>query len=79
MRRRALDTLAQGEPDKSRDFDRRAGFNFSFLHRLRYRLLVIEDETLVQQANFFVEGLQARFDDLVDDIGGLALRLGLLA
>src|ERR1051325_6496615 len=42
----ALDALAEGKPDKSRDFDRCAGFGFSFLDRLRDRLLVVEDEAL---------------------------------
>src|SRR6516164_6220199 len=79
LERCALNALAQREPYKSGDCDWRAGLGFGFLDRLRDRFLIIEDEALIQQANFLVEGLQAGFDDLVDYIGGLALRFGLLA
>ena len=43
--------------------------------RLRHALLVVEDEALIEQADFLVEGLQPELDDLLDDVGRFALRL----
>src|SRR6516164_4732582 len=78
VRGRPFNALAESKPDKAGDPDRPAGLGFGFLHRLGNRLFVVEDEALVQQANLFVVGLQTGLDDLFDDIGGLALRLGLV-
>ena len=47
----------------------------ALLDRLRHALLVVEDEALIEQADFFVEGLEAGLDDLVDHVRRFALRL----
>src|ERR1700733_1195287 len=73
-----FDPLAERKAPEAADLDRRADFAFGFLERLRDAFLVIEDEGLIEQTDFLVESLQARLDDLVDDIGGLSLRLELV-
>ena len=50
-----------------------ADFAFGFLQRLRDALGRIVDIGLFEQADFLVEGLQARLDDLLDHVGRLAL------
>src|ERR1700757_2432531 len=73
---RPVDALAKGEADEAADLDRRPAFAFALLERLGDGLLVVEDERLIEQADFLVEGFQPRLDDLFDHIGRLALRLG---
>src|ERR1700746_663602 len=70
-----LDSLAESIAHKARDLHGAADLTLSFLHGLRYRLAGVVDEGLLEQADFLVESLQARFDDLLDHV----LRLALLA
>ena len=74
----SFDPLAERKALETADLDRRPDFAFGLLERLRDAFLFIEDEGLIEQTDLLVESLQARLDDLVDDIGGLALRLELV-
>src|SRR6185503_1142264 len=68
-----LDALTEGVADEARDLDRTADLALGVLERLRDRLLVVEDERLLEHADLLVESLQARLDDLLDHSLGLAL------
>src|SRR5882762_10020881 len=68
-----LDSLAERETRKARDLDRPADLAFGFLQRLTDALLVVEDERLLQQSLFLVEGFQPGLGDLLDHRLGLAL------
>src|SRR3981189_562934 len=69
----ALDPLADRETHEAGDLDRAADLAFGFLQRLGDRLGRIVDIGLLEQAGLLVEGLEPRFDDLGNDIVGLAL------
>src|ERR1700722_17718386 len=72
-----VDAFAKRKADEARDFDRSADLAFGLLDRLGDGLLALFDRVaLLQQANFLVEGLEARLDDLLDHVGGLAFGLG---
>src|SRR5215475_12667953 len=73
-----LDTLTECVTNKSGDLDRSTSFALGFLQRLRHTLLVIENKWLLQQANFLVERLKSRLDDLVDHVSRFALLLELV-
>src|SRR5689334_6940619 len=75
---RLLDALAQRVAHEAGDLDRAAHLALGFLERLGHGLRRIEDEALIEQADLLVVGLQARFDDLVDDIRGFPLLLVLV-
>src|SRR3569623_2239673 len=68
-----VDALAEREAHEAGDLHRTADLALGLLERLRDRLLVFEDERLLEHADFLVEGLQARLDDLLDHSLGLAL------
>src|SRR5689334_24957046 len=70
---RLLDALAHGKPHEAGDLDRPADLSLGFLERLRDRLLVVVYVGLLEQADLLVEGLEPRFDDLGNDVFGLAL------
>src|SRR5262249_30629408 len=73
-----VDPLAERETRVAADLDRSADLAFRFLEELSDALVRLADISLVQQADLFVEGLEPRLDDLLDDVGRLALRLELL-
>src|SRR5438067_11016401 len=73
-----FDPLAEAKTHKSSDLDRCTDLCLNLFDSRSHAFLIVEDEALVQQTNLLVEGLQAGFDDLIDHIGGLALRLGLV-
>ena len=54
---RPVDAFTEREANEPDDLDRRARLAFGLLHRLRDAFLVVEDEGLIEQANFLVEGL----------------------
>src|ERR1700761_6140434 len=74
----SVDAFAQGIADETAELNRSADLTFGLFKRLGYGLLVVENERLLDQTNFLVESLQSRLDDLLDDIRGFALRLGLV-
>jgi hypothetical protein len=53
----AFDSLAEAKTYKSSDLDRRTNRCLSLFDSLSHAFLIVEDETLVQQANLFVKGL----------------------
>src|SRR3981189_2740791 len=69
----ALAPLADRETHEAGDLDRAADLAFGFFQRLGDRLGRIVDIGLLEQAGLLVEGLEPRFDDLGNDIVGLAL------
>src|ERR1700722_16546291 len=72
-----VDAFAKRKADEAGARGRPADLAFGFLDRLCDGLLALFDGVaLLKQTNFLVEGSQARLDDLLDDVGGLALRLG---
>src|ERR1700677_83043 len=73
-----VDAFAESETHEATNLDRRADFRLGLLDGLRDALLVVENESLIQQTDFPVERLEAGSDDLVDDVGGFARRLGLV-
>src|SRR5579859_6832173 len=68
-----FDSLAESIAHKAGHLHRRTDLALSFLERLGDRLAAVMDECLLEQADFLVEGLQARLDDLLDYVLGLAL------
>ena len=73
---RPIDAFAEREADKARDLDRPADLALGFFERLRDGLLtVFDDVALIEQADLLVEGLEPGLDDLLDDVGRLALAL----
>src|SRR5215470_5119536 len=68
-----LDSLTESIAHKSGDLYWRADLALSFLDRLGDRFSAIVDESLLEEANLLVVGLQAGIDDLLDDVLGLAL------
>src|ERR1051326_1537180 len=75
---RPVDAFAERKADEAARLDGRADRAFALLECLGDALLVVEDEWLLQQADFLVEGLEPRLDDLVDHVRRLTLRLGLV-
>src|SRR5579883_1672357 len=73
-----FDPLADRVAHEARHLDGAAHLAFGFLERLRHTLVGVVNITLIEQADFLVEGLQPGFDDLLDDVRGLALRLVLV-
>src|SRR6185437_13987283 len=70
-----LNAFAKRITNKAGDLDRAADGALGFLERLRDGLGRVVNVSLLEQADFLVEGLQAGFDDLVDDVRGLSLLL----
>ena len=62
---RPLNPFTKGVADEAGDLDGAAHVLFRFLERLRDALLVVEDEGLLQQSGFLVEGLEARLDTIM--------------
>src|SRR5262245_58204853 len=75
---RPVDAFAERIAHKTRDLDRGARLALALLDRLRNRLVRIVDVSLLEQADLFVERLEARLDDLVDDVLTLSLCLVLV-
>src|SRR6266851_7112344 len=73
-----VDALAKGVAHKADDFYRRSALRLRLLDGLGDALVRLMYECLIKQANLLVEGLEPRFDDLLDDMGRLSLRLGLV-
>src|ERR1700685_1113348 len=75
--RGAVDALAQPKAHKARDLDRRADFRLGLFDGLGHGLLALfNGVALLQEANLFVVSSKPRLDDLLDDVGRLALGLG---
>src|SRR5215472_13225874 len=72
-----LDALAERIANKTGNPDRTGRFTFGFLQSLCHAFLVVKNERLLQQANFLVEGLQSRLDDLLDHVSRFTLLLEL--
>src|SRR5438270_9260978 len=75
---RPADAFAERIAHKTRDLDRGARLALALLDRLRNRLVRIVDVSLLDQADLFVERLEARLDDLVDDVRRFSLCLVLV-
>src|SRR5579864_8541784 len=75
---RPFDALAKRKADEAADLDRRTHRALALLERLGDALFVVVDKRLIDEADFLVEGLEPRFDDLLDYIHRFALRLGLV-
>src|SRR5580658_3844878 len=75
---RPVYAFAERIAHEAADLDRRADLAFALFDRLRHAFLIVENEALIEQADFLVEGFEPRRDDLVDDGRGLALGFELL-
>src|SRR5262245_54923455 len=73
-----LDALTECVADEPSDLDRPTRFALGFTQRLRDAFLVVENERLLQQANFLVKCLQPRLDDLFYYVSRFALLLELV-
>src|SRR5438270_207405 len=74
----AIDALAKGVAHKTNDFCRGCDLPLDLLDGLGESLVRLMYECLIKQANLLVERLESRFDDLLDDMRGLSLRLSLV-
>src|SRR6266851_8708511 len=63
-----LDPLTDAVAHVASDLDRSSGLALSFFHCLRHAPFRRVDEGLIKQTDLLVEGLEPRFDDLVDHI-----------
>ena len=71
---RPFDSFTQRVTHEAGDLDRCTNLPLAFLKRLRHGFLIVENEALIEQTDLLVESLQTRLDNLVDDVGRLALR-----
>src|SRR5512144_685141 len=72
---RPVDAFPERIAHEPGHLDRAADLALGFLDRLRHALVRLVNERLIEQADLLVEGLEPRFDDLVDHIRRLSLRL----
>src|SRR5213080_3702481 len=75
---RTVDAFAERISDVPGHPDRTANLARGVLDGLGNALVGLVDKGLIEQADLLIESLEPRFDDLVDDIRRLSLRLVLV-